>query len=158
MKDFLCGFTPHDRKSPVTDAWQPLWSRWGDDAVEIGFDVAVCHCNARGLLHGGMLATLADNAMGLSLGLALKGLTQLTALPAKGAISGIVTTSLNLDYVGMAPVGQRVVISPRVVHIGKGSGVVDALVFGDGITVARANGAFRVLRDGLKSGAQTHDT
>ncbi len=153
MIDFLDGFTPHDRKSPVTDAWQPLWSRWGDDAVEIGFDVAAYHCNARGLLHGGVLATLADNAMGLSFGCALKAHTQLKDLPVKGSISGIVTTSFNLDYIGMARAGQRVVISPRVVHVGNGSDVVDALLIGDGTTIARANGVFRILRDGSKIGS-----
>jgi acyl-coenzyme A thioesterase PaaI-like protein len=151
MTDFAYGFAPHDRRSPVTDAWRPLWSRRTSGAVEIGFDVATCHCNGRGILHGGVLAALADNAMGLSLGQALEMCARGDASGEPGNVSGIFTTTLTLDYVGMARVGQRIIISPRVIHLGKGSSVVDALVTCDGTVIARANAAFRVLGNGIKT-------
>ncbi len=62
------GFAPHFRKSPVTDPWEPLYSRVLDDRVVIGFHVAGAHTNSRGMLHGGLIAALADNAMGPMLG------------------------------------------------------------------------------------------
>ena len=65
------GFAPHFRKSPVTDAWEPLYSRKQDGVVQIGLTIRAAHCNSRGLPHGGVIATLADNAMGLSCGTAL---------------------------------------------------------------------------------------
>jgi acyl-coenzyme A thioesterase PaaI-like protein len=70
MSDIPSGFTPHTRKSPVTDPWQPLYARTDHGVYELGFILDTCHCNGRGLLHGGVIAALADNAMGLSLGMA----------------------------------------------------------------------------------------
>jgi uncharacterized protein (TIGR00369 family) len=139
MTDIAPGFEPHFRKSPVTDPWEPLFSRKTDETVEIGFVFGPNHGNARGLLHGGVLAALCDNAMGLSLGRTLeaKGLSQ--------GVGGIVTTRLTVDYLGAAKQGDWVGIAPRVVKAAKGSGVVDALITANGVLIARADALFRVL-------------
>jgi acyl-coenzyme A thioesterase PaaI-like protein len=102
------------------------------------------------MLHGGVLAALSDNAMGLSLGLMIERRLSDEALLQKTKTTGIVTTTISVDYVGMSRMGDRIVISPRVIHVGKGSGVVDALVTSNGATIARASAAFRVLSAGLK--------
>jgi acyl-coenzyme A thioesterase PaaI-like protein len=60
------GFEPHYRKSPFTDPWEPLYSKRTDKAVIIGLRLAKPHTNARGNVHGGLIAALADNAMGYS--------------------------------------------------------------------------------------------
>ncbi len=60
------GFEPHFRKSPLTDPWEPLYSRRTDKAVIMGLRLAKPHTNARGLIHGGLIAALSDNAMGHS--------------------------------------------------------------------------------------------
>jgi uncharacterized protein (TIGR00369 family) len=127
------GFAPHFRKSPVTDPWEPLFSRKIDGAVQIGLWLRDVHCNSRGLLHGGVIATLADNAMGLSCGMAMP------------AIQGLVTISLTVDYVGSAKLGQWLQVEPRVVKTGRSMGFADALITADGATIARANATFRVL-------------
>ena len=137
------GFAPHRRASPVTDPWQPLFSKIEVDAVRLGFMLATQHCNGRGLLHGGVIAALADNAMGLSLGVVL--MAQAEAGKGEAGGPGIVTTHLAVDYFGMAKPGQWIEIAPRVVKAGKGSGVVDALITADGAAIARANASFRVL-------------
>src|SRR5580692_12932409 len=74
------GFDPHFRKSPLTDPWEPLYSRKTTDAVIIGLRLAKPHTNSRGLIHGGLIATLADNAMGLSCGVILGGGTRLVTV------------------------------------------------------------------------------
>ena len=61
------GFVPHPRKSAVTNPWEPIWVRPLEQAVQLAVRIAPAHCNARGFLHGGVIASLADNAMGLSL-------------------------------------------------------------------------------------------
>ena len=134
------GFNPHFRKSPVTDAWEPLFSKVEDHAVRIGLFVLPAHCNARGLLHGGVIAALADNAMGLSLGQSLRtqGLSS--------DVSGVVTTSLSLDYIAPAKPGQWVEIAPRVLKAARSSGLVDALITGDGALAARGHAAFHIGR------------
>lgn len=127
------GFAPHFRKSPATEPWEPLFSRRHDDALELFFEVRPPHCNGRGILHGGVLAALCDNAMGLTLGTALKHPSP-----------SIVTVSLSLDYLGSAQVGDRVLISPRCLRAASGIGFVDALVRTDERLIARASASFRV--------------
>jgi len=124
------GFVPHDRKSPMTDPWEPIWARKQPDCVQLGVRIAAAHCNSRGFLHGGLIATLADNAMGLSLG-------QTTG-------TGGVTVNLNVDYLRAGTPGQWLQVEPRVIRAGSKLGVVDALITADGETIARANATFRL--------------
>jgi uncharacterized protein (TIGR00369 family) len=126
-------FQPHFRKSPVTDPWEPLFSRLREDGADLLFEVRPAHCNSRGFLHGGVLATLCDNAMGLSLGIALKQ-----------EAPQIVTVTLSIDYAGSARLGDTVVIVPRVIRAGGSLGFCDALVSAGDVVIARANATFRV--------------
>lgn len=127
------GFALHTRSSPVTRPWEPLFAKVTSEAFHLGIRLAEPHCNARGFAHGGVIASLADNAMGLSYGLKL------------GAPGGIVTVSLNLDYIGSGQTGQWLEFSPRVLKASKATGFVDALITADGRLVARASAVFRNL-------------
>ena len=53
----------HFRRSPLTEPWEPLFSRKEARKVVMGLHVREAHCNSRGLLHGGLIAALADNAI-----------------------------------------------------------------------------------------------
>jgi acyl-coenzyme A thioesterase PaaI-like protein len=66
------GFSPHFRKSPLTDPWEPLFSKVAEASVTIALRVRCVHCNGMGFLHGGLISSLADNAMGLSVVESLK--------------------------------------------------------------------------------------
>jgi uncharacterized protein (TIGR00369 family) len=134
------GFERHFRKSAVTDPWEPLYSRRAEGVVEMGIVLAAPHCNSRGLIHGGVIAALADNAMGLSFGAARRAGRCDYKEP-----SGALTVSLSLDYIATARVGQWLQITPRVLKAGRSMGFVDALVTADGETVARASATFRVI-------------
>jgi len=133
------GFVPNTRKSPVTDAWEPLYAHEHDGVVELGLHVAAQHCNARGFLHGGVIASLADNAMGHSFGATVR-----QANP-ELLSAGAVTVSLSVDYVSVAPLGSWLEVRPRVVKAGKSMGFVDALILADGEVIARASATFKVL-------------
>ena len=52
------GFERHTRRSPLTDPWEPLYSKRTDKAVIIGLRLAKPHTNGRGLIHGGLIAAL----------------------------------------------------------------------------------------------------
>ncbi len=134
------GFAPHFRRSPVTEPWEPLFSRKTPGQVEIGVRLARAHCNSRGLVHGGVIAALADNAMGLALHAA-------RAEQSGEAESGgsALTTTLAIDYLASAAIGAWLQVTPRVLKAAGSTGVVDALVTADGVLVARANAVFRVL-------------
>lgn len=87
--------------------------------------------------HGGFLAALADNAMGLSLGVSLAG--------AAHAAGGLVTISLTLDYLGSAKLGQWLEFDTDFVKLGRSICFAEATVRADGVPVARARATFKTL-------------
>lgn len=129
MSDVPDGFVRNSRSSPLTAPWEPVFYRELDGLVQLGLRVAEPHCNSRGFAHGGLIASLADNAMGLSLSLAAQ-------------VGAGVTTHLSLDYMRSVRCGQWLQFEPRVVRVGKNLGVVDALITADGTVVARADATF----------------
>jgi len=133
MNAIPADFEPHFRKSPLTDPWEPLYSRRRESTVDLFFEVRAAHCNSRGFLHGGVLAALCDNVMGLSLGAALNK-----------AKFNIVTINLTLDYLGSAKIGDAVLVMPNVLRAGSSIGFCDARVLRADDCIARANAVFSV--------------
>jgi uncharacterized protein (TIGR00369 family) len=130
------GFAPHYRKSPLTNPWEPLYSRRIDGVVRLGFQAREAHANGRGFVHGGLISALADNAMGLSCAEAL------------GDNSSLVTVSLGLDFLGAAQLGQWVEIRPAVNRAGATLCFAEAMVTANGALCAKAHATFRVTRRG----------
>jgi len=131
--DIPAGFEPHFRKSPFTDPWEPLYSRKTEKAVIIGLRLAEPHTNSRGLIHGGLIASLADNAMGYS------------CAQAMGWTASLLTVSLAVDYVGTARIGQWLAVECDVIKTGSTICFAQSLIKADNMAIARANGTFRVL-------------
>ncbi|MES2725017.1 MAG: PaaI family thioesterase [Pseudomonadota bacterium] len=128
------GFEPHYRKSPLTDPWEPLYSRKTDGAVVLGLEVSAAHTNSRGFVHGGLISALADNAMGLSCGHRL------------GDGARLVTVNLTLDFLASAQVGQWLEFDTIFVKPGGSLCFAQAFVTADGEPCARANAVFKVVR------------
>src|SRR5579871_376632 len=128
------GFEPHFRKSPFTDPWEPLYSKKTEKAVIMGLRLAKPHTNARGLIHGGLIASLADNAMGYSC-------AQVT-----GWVSSLVTISLSIDFTGTAEVSQWLSVESDVIRTGSTICFAQSLIKADEIVIARASGTFRVVK------------
>jgi uncharacterized protein (TIGR00369 family) len=135
ITDIPEGFEPHFRKSPFTDPWEPLYSRRTDMAVIMGLRLAKPHTNARGLIHGGLIASLADNAMGYSC-------AQVARLD---AASSLVTIGLAVDFVGSAQLGQWLAVEPKVIRTGSTICFAQCLIKADDAVIARANATFRVV-------------
>ena len=131
------GFEPHARKSPLTDPWEPLYARTLADRTVLGLQVGPAHINSRGFLHGGLIAALADNAMGLSCGVVLR--------QGGAAATGLVTVTLTVDYVGRAEIGQWLTFDTTFTHTGRTLCFAELEVAADGEPVARARATFRVL-------------
>ena len=126
------GFERHFRQSPLTDPWEPLYSKRTDKAVIIGLRLAKPHTNGRGLIHGGLIAALADNAMGYS------------CAHVMGGASSLVTIGLALDFIGTAQVGQWLSVETDVIKTGSTICFAQCLIKADGAIIARANATFRV--------------
>ena len=133
MIDIPEGFEPHFRKSPFTEPWEPLYSKKTENAVIIGLRLAKPHTNSRGLIHGGLIASLADNAMGYSCALVM------------GWTTSLVTISLAVDYVGSAEIGQWLAVESEVIRTGSTICFAQSLIKADDTVIARANGTFRVV-------------
>ena len=133
MIDIPEGFQPHFRKSPFTEPWEPLYSKKTEKAVIIGLRLAKPHTNSRGLIHGGLIASLADNAMGYSCALVM------------GWTTSLVTISLAVDYVGSAEIGQWLAVESEVIKTGSTICFAQSLIKADDIAIARASGTFRVV-------------
>jgi uncharacterized protein (TIGR00369 family) len=127
------GFEPHFRKSPFTEPWEPLYSKRTDRSVIIGLRLAKPHTNGRGLIHGGLIASLADNAMGYSCAQATDWTTS------------FVTISLAVDYVGSAQIGQWLAVESDVIRTGSTICFAQSLIKADDAVIARASGTFRVV-------------
>lgn len=132
------GFERHFRRSAVTDPWEPLYSRKSEASLQMGLVLAEAHCNSRGLVHGGVIAALSDNAMGL---------TCVAALMTKGRDvgKGLVTVSLGVDYLGSAKLGQWLQIDPEPVKVGGSICYARAIVHADDKPVAMTNATFKIL-------------
>jgi len=92
------GFGPIFRTSPLLETLGNFYSRGAGSQLEIGLLVDARHTNARGQLHGGVVATLADCGMGY--------LLACRSDPPRR----LVTVSLSVDYVASATLGDWVEI------------------------------------------------
>ena len=127
------GFERHFRQSPLTDPWEPLYSKRTDKAVIVGLRLAKPHTNGRGLIHGGLIAALADNAMGYSCAHVMAG------------ASSLVTIGLAVDFIGSAQIEQWLAVEPDVIRTGSTICFAQSLIKADDVVIARANATFRVV-------------
>src|ERR1044072_3939912 len=88
------GFAPIFRTSPFLETIGPLYSAGSGAQLVVGLRVQEKHTNARGTLHGGVLASIADIALGY-------GLATSTHPP-----TTLVTASLSVDFAGSAQAGD----------------------------------------------------
>lgn len=130
------GFEPHFRKSPLTDPWEPLYSKRTEKAVIIGIKADTQHCNSRGFVHGGLISALADNAMGLS------------CAARHEAVGGLVTISLHLDFVRPAKIGQWLEFETTFLKPGNSIDSAQGQVRADGKVCALAGATFKVATRG----------
>ncbi len=131
------GFSLHERTSPMTTPWSPIYRKSLDRAVYLGVWLREVHCNSRGLVHGGFIAALADNTMGYTAGKAL-------AADGRG-IGGLVTISLAVDYLGAARLGQWMSWEPELLKATRSIAFVNAMIRADADPVARASATFKIL-------------
>lgn len=107
---------------------------FGDGKAVFEMEADDRHHNPMGTVHGGILCTLADSAMGFAFASTL------------GPGESFTTLEIKMNY--LRPVFEgKLVAAARVVHRGKAIGLVDCDVTnGDGKLVARATSTCQVLR------------
>lgn len=102
------GFQPLVRSGAWSSGLGALYRRIGDDgAWVIGLVVDERHLNMQGMAHGGMLATLADSALGMNIAVA------------RGTREAQVTVSLTMDYLAGARRGDWLEAHVTVTRMGR---------------------------------------
>lgn len=124
------GFIAIPRLSPFNALVGPLYERKIDDDLSIGLLIQDKHTNSRGMCHGGVLATLADLALGY-------------AMLARTADSGgFVTAHLAVDFAGAVRVGDWIESAVDIQRVGGRLAFANCYLVSDGRRVARASAIF----------------
>ena len=133
MSELPDGFVPISRTSPFTDLIGPIYQKTDESGLIIGLVAEEKHCNARGMVHGGVLGTLADIAMGYSAAFSTQPPTR------------IVTTSQTVDYVGSAEKGDWIEVHTDVQKVGRSIAFANCYFHVDSRRIARASAVFSVI-------------
>lgn len=112
-----------------------LWRRETDAGQEVGLLVEEHHANNHiGTVHGGVIMTFADNALGMGVSRAL------------GA-SNCATVSMQTQFVASARIGDFLICCPEVVRRSRQLVFMRGLVCEGDKTVASAEGIWKVLEN-----------
>jgi len=124
------GFEPLQRNSPFNTLVGPLYTKGEGEARTIGLLAAEKHCNSRGMVHGGLLATLADLALGYTI-------AYLSHQPRSA-----VTATLTIDFVGSAKAGDWLEVRTDVQKSGGRLTFANCYVHVGDVRIARASAVF----------------
>ena len=117
------------RRNPFNEMVGPFYEKREGKAISLGLRIEERHTNSRGICHGGLLATLADLALGYS------------AL-AVGSHGSFVTVSLALDFAGSAKLGDWVHSEVEVQKTGSRLAFANCYLVAEGVRIVRASAIF----------------
>lgn len=137
MTDIPAGFAPLRLSMGLLEAVGPLYGKWADGRLVLGFRVELRHCNPGQVAHGGMLATFAD--MLLPIASRFQSKVELGFLP---------TVNLTCDYLAPAPLGAWVEGRADLVKATKNLLFAQGWAEADGQPALRANGIFKIASAG----------
>ncbi len=126
------GFGPLFRQSPVLELIGPVYSRGKGKDLVLGLRVERKHCNARGTIHGGIIAALADVALGYTVAFA--------STPPVAAV----TVTLNIDFAGTATVGDWLETAVDIQRQGSRLAFANCYVSAGAQRIVRASAVFLI--------------
>ncbi len=118
--------------TPFGELVGPIWQRDVGGLMHFGFVVAPKHLNRAGILHGGMLMTLADQSMAIA------------ARHATGS-KRHATIELNIQFIGAVQLGEFVEARPALVRATRSLTFMEAKMFVGERLVVATNGIWKIL-------------
>lgn len=118
--------------TPFGDLVGPIWRIGEGERSCFGFVVAPKHLNRAGNLHGGMLMTLADNAMAIA------------AREATGS-KRHATIELNIQFIGAVRLGDFIEAHPQVARATRSLVFMQARMFVGARLVVTTSGIWKML-------------
>ncbi|WP_199031857.1 PaaI family thioesterase [Ralstonia sp. ASV6] len=132
------GFDLLNKPSPFLTMLGPVYARGMGPSMVMGFHVGHHHLNRRGILHGGVVASLADAALGYCLADPASG-------DDKAGVLAMSTASLTVDFIASAGEGDWIEITPEGLRTGSKLAFAQALFHRGDRLIARASAVFAVL-------------
>lgn len=132
VKEIPQGFIPLNRPSPFIHTIGPVYIKDAGARPIIGLPIEDKHANARGIAHGGVLASLADIALGYNLVFS-------TSPP-----RALVTVHLTVDFIGSAKIGDWVEAHVEIQKQEGRTAFASARLISGNKQLARASGIFRM--------------
>lgn len=127
-------FSPLFRTSPYLDLIGPIYNQKTETGLLIGLLAEQKHCNARGIVHGGVFSSLADVALGYNL--AFHG----------DEPTPIVTANLSIDYAGSANLGDWISVHTDIQKLGNRMAFANCYFQVGEKRIVRASGVFTVIK------------
>ncbi len=127
------GFAPFKFAMGFIGANGPLYGKWHDNHLLLGFRVEERHCNPGQVCHGGMLATFADMCLPIA-----------ARFQARMDMGFLPTVNLTCDFLAPAPLGAWVEGRAEAIKVTKNLLFAQGSATADGKPVLRANGIFKV--------------
>ena len=127
------GFAPFKLAMGFVNINGPLYGRWDNTHLLLGFRVEERHCNPGMVAHGGMMATFAD--MLLPIASRFQSKTDMGFLP---------TINLSCDFLAPAKRGAWVEGRAEVVRTTRNLLFAQGVATADGEPCLRANGIFKI--------------
>jgi acyl-coenzyme A thioesterase 13 len=125
-------FQPIFRVSPVVELIGPIYYRGEGLNLQLGLFAQAKHGNLRGFVHGGILAALADMALGYTI-----------AFSSDPPVA-LATASLTIDYTGSAKVGDWLTTRTDVQRKGSRLAFANCYISVAEERIARASAVFAV--------------
>jgi len=134
MADIPEGFEKLTRKSPFLEPIGPIYRKDDPPLLILGLRIEEQHTNARGYVHGGLISTISDVALGYALAL--------HDTPPESAI----TVSLTTDLFGAAKIGDWLEVRAEAKRVGGNLAFSAGDVMANDKPVAQARAVFKVSR------------
>jgi len=126
------GFKPLFRSSPYLETNGPFFCKGVGENLTIGLRVLEKHTNARGTVHGGLLATIADIVLGYA------------AAFSRDPPLSLVTSTLSIDFAGTAKLADWIEARADIQRVGKRMAYVNAYIHRGDERIVRASATFVV--------------
>ncbi len=127
------GFKPIEHLGHYLTLLGPFYWKKTDDKLVVGLHIDERHTNTRGIVHGGMLATLADSALGIVL------------YNSRTPPQPIVTVSLTTDFIESAYPGDWVEGHVDILRVGTRLAYANCHLHVGERRILRASGVFALM-------------
>jgi len=114
----------------------PFYAKRQGRELSLGLRIEQRHLNSRGSCHGGLLATLADIALGYAC----------VAASEEGGGKNFVTIDLSIEYMASTRAGDWLYSEVRVLNVDTRTAAAAGHLMVDGQPVARVSANFRMAR------------